>query len=165
MLRHYHARSGRSCAVAAHLAGISSSYLHDLLTGRRWRISGFILRTLCEDAWQVSEAEGKELLWLRHDANEGICHRVYLTKELIWRLAAHSDLQMVANHLGLDYSYVVQVMSGKRRPAIHIVMSLYAYVGLDTAQAARLYASEVHRTVIDERKSTTRNDETHCISK
>lgn len=113
----------------------------------------------------MSEAEGKELLWLRHNADESIRHRAYLTKELIWRLATYRDLQMVAKRLGLDYSYVVQVMSGKRRPAIHIVMSLYAFVGLDTAQAARLYASEVHCTDIDERKSTTGNDETHYISK
>ena len=146
IVRHYHARSGRPCAVAANLAGISSGYLYDILQGRRWRVSWHSLRTLCEDAWQVTEAEGRDLLWLRCIADEGFRQRAYLTREFMWQVAAREHTQAIACDVGLDYSYVARILTGRQRPTAEVLMLLYAYIGLETSQASRLYAADVQRT-------------------
>lgn len=147
LIRHYHARSGKTCAVAANLAGISSSYLYDILNGRRWRMSWQSLRALCEDGWQLTESEGKQLLWLRCLADGSFKQRAYLTREFIWQVAAYTH-QHIANDIGLDDSYLARILAGRHRPTIEVLMLLYAYVGLDTSQAARLYAQDVHREFV-----------------
>jgi transcriptional regulator with XRE-family HTH domain len=45
--------------------------------------------------------------------------------------------------VGLDPSYVARIVSGRQRPAVEVLMALYAHLGLETSQAARLYAADV----------------------
>ncbi len=145
-MRHYHARSGRSCAVAANLAGLSASYLYDILHDRRWRVRWHGLRALCEEAWQTTDTEGRDLLWLRCGADADFKPRAYLTREFLWRVAAHTHTQSIASDIGMDVSYVNRILSGRQRPTAEVLMALYTYVSLDSAQAAHLYATDVQRT-------------------
>lgn len=143
LLRHYHARSGKTLSAAAQLAGISPGYLNDLFNGKRWRINWNTLYVLCTEVWSVTEEEGKALLWLRHKIERGNGLRAYLTRDLLWQFASRGDMRTIAVQIGLDYSYLLQIINGRRRPTVQVVMSLYQYLGLDPKLAARLYTNEI----------------------
>jgi DNA-binding phage protein len=143
LLRHYHARSGKTLTAAAQLAGISPGYLNDLFSGKRCRINWNTLYVLCTEVWIVTEEEGKALLWLRHKIERGNDLRAYLTRDVLWQFASRGDMRTIAVKIGLDYSYLLQIMNGKRRPTVQVVMSLYQYLGLDPKMAARLYTNEI----------------------
>ncbi len=147
LLRHHQARCGRSIGVVAELAGISESYLIDLLRGRRWRIHLHGLRRLCLDGWQLSQDEGRKVFALRIAADPTFFQRRYLTSEVYWELAQLPNTRAIGHQLGIDPTHAARIVRGRSRPTLPLLWTIYTVCGLDQGQATRRYAEDISRAL------------------
>jgi len=130
-----HTRSGRSASVVAGLSGITPSYLCELLSGKKRRVSFYVLRMLCEQGWRLSLAESLKVFAARIGADDAI--DLPMPTEFFWRLGQYRDLCSFAEAAGITKSYLTHIMKGRRVPTQAVMQNLCRILAFDEAAAAQ----------------------------
>ena len=142
LVQEAHAQCKLSITIAAELAGLSPSYLCDLLAGRRYFIHLYRLKRLCTYVWRL-DRPGSLLIFSARIALEAKTQR-HLPVEFFWRIAEYPDLNSLARAAHLSKSHVARILRNCRRPTYQSFAALAEAIGYKPAEIGTLFVA-LHR--------------------
>lgn len=151
LLFEIHNRSRLSITLASHLAGIAPSYLAELLAGQKHLIRLHRLRSLCENAWQLSHSHSLAIFTARVCVDPRL--RMALPIELYWRMAAFTRLSNLADHVGVERSTISRFFSGKQIPTFDITLRICRSLSFNIRSAHHIHLALVKSIIVGDENS------------